>query len=150
METNTVPMENMLTSAAQNQNPVQQPYPVQPVQNVQHALPVQSAYPQQDQALALKLRAQELITQARTIWAVANQDVMALYNTDPEIRARILRGEWDFIDVWKQLQPAQLPPVPVRSANGGVGAMNIGGMNDQQFEKLNEMLKRGAKVDMRY
>ena len=34
--------------------------------------------------------------------------------------------------------------------NGGVGAMNIGGMNDQQFEKLNEMLKRGAKVDMRY
>lgn len=140
METNTATMENMLTSAAQTQNPVQQQNTMQP----------QPVYPQQDQALALKLRAQELITQARTIWAVANQDVMALYNTDPEIRARILRGEWDFIDVWKQLQPAQLPPVPVRTANGGVGTMNIGGMNEQQFDKLNEMLKRGVKVDMRY
>ena len=144
METNTATMETMLTSAAQTPNSaqinVQQPQPAQPVMQ----------QPQQDPSLPLKLRAQELITQARTIWVVANQDVMALYNTDPEIRARILRGEWDFIDVWKQLQPAQLPPVPVRTANGGVGAMNIGGMNDQQFEKLNEMLKRGVKVDMRY
>ena len=144
METNTATMETMLTNAAQTsaaaQPGVQQPQPAQPVMQ----------QPQQDPSLTLKLRAQELIAQARTIWAVANQDVMALYNTDPEIRARILRGEWDFIDVWKQLQPAQLPPVPVRTANGGVGAMNIGGMNDQQFEKLNEMLKRGAKVDMRY
>ena len=65
-------------------------------------------------------------------------------------RFKLLSGEWDFIDVWKNLQPAQLPPVPVRTANGGAGAMNIGGMNDQQFSKLNEMLKRGAKVDMRY
>ena len=136
METNTATMETMLDTEAQKHLPLQ---PAAPAQQ-----------PQQDPTLPLKLRAQELITQARTILAVANQDVMALYNTDPEIRARILKGEWDFIDVWKQMQPAQLPPVPVRSANGGVGAMNIGGMNDQQFDKLNEMLKRGVKVDMRY
>jgi len=134
MENTTATMETMLDTEAQKHLPVQQPAPVQqPEENIQ-----------------LKLRAQELITQARTIQAVAQADVMALYNTDPEVRARILRGEWDFIDVWKQMQPAQTPPVPVRTANGGVGAMNIGGMNDQQFEKLNEMLKRGAKVDMRY
>ncbi len=136
METNTAAMETMLDTEAQKHLPIQ---PAAPAQQ-----------PQQDPTLPLKLRAQELITQARTILAVANQDVMALYNTDPEIRARILKGEWDFIDVWKQLQPDQLPPVPVRSANGGAGAMNIGGMNDQQFDKLNEMLKRGVKVDMRY
>ena len=136
METNTAAMETMLDTEAQKHLPIQ---PAAPAQQ-----------PQQDPILPLKLRAQELITQARTILAVANQDVMALYNTDPEIRARILKGEWDFIDVWKQMQPAQLPPVPVRSANGGAGAMNIGGMNDQQFDKLNEMLKRGVKVDMRY
>ena len=127
MDTNTV--ETMLDTAAQT-------------------VPQQAEPPVQD--VALKLRAQELIAQARTIQAVAQADVMALYNTDPDIRARILKGEWDFIDVWKNMQPAQLPPVPARSANGGAGAMNIGGMNDQQFSKLNEMLRRGAKVDMRY
>lgn len=134
METNTATMETMLDTEAQNHQPAPQTAPVQ----------------QPDANMQLKLRAQELITQARTIQAVAQVDVMALYNTDPEVRARILRGEWDFVDVWKNMQPAQTPPVPVRTANGGVGAMNIGGMNDQQFEKLNEMLKRGAKVDMRY
>ena len=127
---NINPMETMLDTEAQKHVPA-------PVQQPEENLP-------------LKLRAQELITQARTIQAVANTDVMALYNTDPEVRARILHGEWDFIDVWKQLQPAQALPVPVRSANGGAGVMNIGGMNEQQFDKLNEMLKRGAKVDMRY
>ena len=126
METNTV--ETMLDAAVQPEQPAAQPA----------------------QDIALKLRAQELITQARTIQAVAQADVMALYNTDPDIRARILKGEWDFIDVWKNMQPAQLPPVPARSANGGAGAMNIGGMNDQQFSKLNEMLKRGMKVQMMY
>ena len=134
MENTTATMETMLDNEAQKHIPVQQPAPIQ----------------QPEENLPLKLRAQELITQARTIQAVAQADVMALYNTDPEVRARILRGEWDFIDVWKQMQPAQMPPVPVRTANGGVGTMNIGGMNDQQFEKLNEMLKRGAKVDMQY
>ena len=134
MENNTQTMETMLDTEAQKHAPIQQPVPTR----------------QNDENIALKMRAQELITQARTIRAVTQTDVMALYNTDPEVRARILHGEWDFIDVWKQLKPVQTPPVPVRSANGGVGAMNIGGMNEQQFDKLNEMLKRGAKVDMRF
>ncbi len=134
MENTTQTMETMLDTEAQKHLPVQQPAPIQ----------------QPEENMQLKLRAQELITQARTIWAVTQTDVMTLYNTDPEVRARILHGEWDFIDVWKQMKPVQTPPVPVRTANGGVGAMNIGGMNDQQFVKLNEMLKRGAKVDMRY
>ena len=133
METNRT-METMLDTEAQKHLPVQENQPAQ----------------QPEENMQLKLRAQELITQARTILAVAQADVMALYNTDPEVRTRILNGEWDFIDVWKQMKPVQQLPAPVRSANGGVGAMNIGGMNDQQFEKLNEMLKRGAKVDMRY
>ena len=132
METNTLTMEEMLQPEAQSHQPAQTETPV--LLN--------------EQNLELKLRAQELITQARTIQAVANTDVMALYNTDPEVRARILQGEWDFIDVWNTLRPAQTPPVPVRTANGGAGAMNINAMNEQQFDKLNEMLKRGAKVDM--
>ena len=132
MEINTLTMEEMLQPEAQSHQPAQTETPV--LSN--------------EQNLELKLRAQELITQARTIQAVANTDVMALYNTDPEVRARILQGEWDFIDVWNTLRPAQTPPGPVRTANGGAGAMNINAMNEQQFDKLNEMLKRGAKVDM--
>ena len=49
------------------------------------------------------------------------------------------------LDTAAQMQPQQPAPQQVQQPE-----MNIGGMNDQQFEKLNEMLKRGAKVDMRY
>ena len=104
----------------------------------------------QEQEMQLRLRAQELITQARTILEVAKVDLFAVYNTDVEVRSKILSGEMDFVDLYKQMKPAIQPPAPVRSANGGVGAVNIGGMNDSQFGKLNEMLAKGGKVDMRY
>jgi len=125
-------MQNLLDEAAQQQ-PAVEPAP----QTEQEDLP-------------LKLRAQELITQARTILALTRMDVLKLYNTDMEVRSRILSGEWDFIDVWKHMNVPAQPTVPVRSANGGVGSVNIGAMNEQQFTKLNEMLSKGAKVDMRY
>jgi len=125
-------MQNLLDEAAQQQ-PAVEPAP----QTEQEDLP-------------LKLRAQELITQARTILALTRMDVLKLYNTDMEVRSRILSGEWDFIDVWKHMNVPAQPTVPVRSANGGVGTVNIGAMNEQQFTKLNEMLSKGAKVDMRY
>ena len=113
------------------------------------AEPEQQAQPQPDD-MQLKLRAQELIAQAMTIRAIVNVDVLTVYNTDAEARARILSGEWDFIDLYKAMKPAPTPPAPVRSANGGAGALNVNGMNDQQFQKLNEMLSRGSKIDMRY
>lgn len=135
METN---MAAILDAAAQQTQAV--PAPVQP----------QTESVQTEEAnLALKLRAQELMAQARTIRVLTNVDVLALYNTDVEIRARVLTGEWDFIDVWNLLRPAAQPPAPVRSANGGAGAVSIGAMNETQFHKLNEMLSKGAKVDMR-
>ena len=133
METNQVQMHSMLAAA--------EPQPAQP----------QPALAQEEEnTAALQLRAQELITQARTIQAVAGVDVMAAYNTDVEMRTRVLNGEWDFIDVYKAIKPVAAPPAPVRAANGGVGGMNISGMSENQFNKLNEMLSRGMKVDMRY
>ena len=134
MELNQTQMNTMITAAAQ-EAAVQ---------------PVPEAAENQQPSVELQLRAMELITQARTILAVAHADVFALYNTDAEIRTRVLNGEMDFIDVYKTLKPVSAPPAPVRSANGGVGAMNIGAMNEKQFDKLNQMLSRGAKVDMRY
>ena len=135
MELNQTQMNTMITAAAQEAATAQ---------------PQSEAAENQQPSAEMQLRAMELITQARTILAVAQTDVFAVYNTDAEIRTRILNGEMDFIDVYKTLKPVSAPPSPVRSANGGVGAMNIGAMNEQQFDKLTQMLSRGAKVDMRY
>ncbi|MDD6143316.1 MAG: hypothetical protein PUD16_07470, partial [bacterium] len=66
------------------------------------------------------------------------------------VRSHILNGEWDFIDVYKRMKPARSLPTPMRSANGGAGVMNISGMDENQFDKLNAMLKKGMKVDMSY
>lgn len=130
METN---MQTIIDAAAQEAAQQQPEIPAQP-----------------EQDLALRLRAQELITQARTILEVCRVDVFAVYNTDVDVRTKILSGQMDFIDLYKQMKPVQQPPAPMRTANGGVGTVNITGMNDQQFEKLNQMLSRGGKIDMRY
>ena len=133
METN---MHTLLDTAAQ--------------ESVQQAVQPQETPPQPDNDLPLRLRAQELITQARTILAITRVDVFAVYNTDVDVRSKILAGEMDFIDLYRQMKPVVQPPAPMRTANGGVGSVNIGGMNGQQFDKLNEMLARGGKIDMRY
>jgi len=110
---------------------------------------IQRPQPQPDDT-ELRLRAKELITQARTIQEITRVDVFSVYNTDVEVRNHVLNGEWDFIDVYKRMKPAHTPPTPLRSANGGAGVMNISGMDENQFDKLNAMLKKGMKVDMSY
>ena len=99
--------------------------------------------------LDTQLRAQALVSQAQAIRAISGVDVMALYETDMEIRQRVLSGEWDFMDVWKNTSAQPMPPKPVRAANGSMGKVNIIAMNSRQFEKLNEMLGHGGTVDMR-
>ena len=108
---------------------------------------IQRPQPQPDDT-ELRLRAKELITQARTIQAVTGVDVLSVYSTDAEVRTRVLNGEMDFIDLYRQMKPAQQPPAPVRSANGGMGSVNISGMNDDQFARLNDLLSKGGKVSM--
>lgn len=134
METNQQMMNSMLEEARQHTPAPVEQQPPQP----------------EEPSLELQLRAKELITQAHTIRAIANVDVLAIYNTDVEVRGHILNGEWDFIDVYKRMKPAHTPPTPLRSANGGAGVMNISGMDENQFDKLNAMLKKGMKVDMSY
>ena len=137
METNqNQQMMNSMLENARQQMPEPAPAEQQPVP--------------EEPSLELQLRAKELITQARTIRAIANVDVLALYNTDVEVRSHILNGEWDFIDVYKRMKPMQTPPAPMRSANGGAGVMSINAMDENQFDKLNAMLKKGMKVDMSY
>jgi len=98
-------------------------------------------------------RASELVAQADTILASTGVDVMALYNTDPAIRQKVLSGEWSFVDVFKNTQQAEAParaPAPIRSTNGfGMGGADFRKMTSEQFAKVNELLENGGKIDVR-
>lgn len=106
---------------------------------------------------AVKQRANMLFAQAGNIKDATGVDVMAIYNTDPDVKAKVLSGEWDFTNVlmqYKAEEPADAPahtaPAPVRSANGiGMGGVDIRHMSGEQFRKLNEFLASGGRVDVR-
>lgn len=99
---------------------------------------------------AIQQRAQTLIAQADRLSRVSGVDLMGLYNTDPNVRQKIVSGEWDFIDALESVKAAPVAPAPVRSHNGlGMGGMNFRSMTDDQFAKVNEMLDGGKTIDMR-
>ena len=97
------------------------------------------------------MKAQALLSQAEAIRAVSGVDVMALSDTDVDVRGRVLSGEWDFVDVWREAGMRPAPPAPVRAPNGGgMGGMDIGRMDSRQFEKLDTVLRQGGTLDMRW
>lgn len=78
-------------------------------------------------------------------------DVMGVLNSNPQIRDRVMSGEWDMYDVAEAMNAPQrkAPPV-VRSANNGnAPAMDIRSMSDAQFKKLQENLRSGKSYDLR-
>ncbi|MCI5956388.1 MAG: hypothetical protein MRZ54_05330 [Clostridiales bacterium] len=104
--------------------------------------------PEAGGAEALRMKAQALLSQAEAIRAVSGVDVMALFDTDVDVRGRVLSGEWDFVDVWREAGMRPAPPAPVRAPNGG--GMDIGRMDSRQFEKLDTVLRQGGTLDMRW
>lgn len=97
-------------------------------------------------------RAHELVSQADALHRATGVDVMAIYNTNPQARDMVLGGK-DFVDVLQTFgsQPKQQHvPTPIRSSNGvSVGNVSIAKMSDQDFAKLNDLLAKNGKVDMR-
>lgn len=97
-------------------------------------------------------RANELFAQAQTLLEATGVDVLGLYNSDPEIKQKVISGEWDFKDVYRHSQNmgGQRAPSPVRSPNRvGLGGYNIRGMNSTDFAKLDALLENGGRIDMR-
>ena len=98
-------------------------------------------------------KANELFAQAQTLQKATGVDVLGLYNSDPDIKQKVLSGEWDFADVLRNAQTesgVKSAPTPVRNPNGvGLGGYNIRGMRSNDFAKLNAMLESGGRVDMR-
>lgn len=103
-----------------------------------------------------RVRATMLAQQAEKIQSRRGLDVMSAFNSDPDIKQRVLSGEWDFYDVADHLdaggqQPQRrVPPAPVRSPNGAgnTSGMSIANMTDEQFERLQQNLFRGKRYDL--
>ena len=99
-------------------------------------------------------RANELYAQAKTLQKFSGVDVLGIYRANAEYMERVNSGEWDMADVLKAsqnntAQPASAPS-PVRTPNsGGIGSANFRNMSAEQFNKVNEALSRGGKIDMR-
>lgn len=101
-----------------------------------------------------RARASLLAQQAQKIKTNRGVDVMQAFNSDPGIQSRILSGEWDFYDVADYLDAGQQPrrsvPTPMRSPNGAAASpVSIANMSDEQFERLQQNLARGARYDLR-
>lgn len=75
---------------------------------------------------------------------------MEAFNADPDIKQKVLSGEWDFYDVADSMGNQRTVSAPARSANGGgVSAVSIKNMSAEQFRKLNENLDAGRRYDVR-
>lgn len=115
-------------------------------------VPQAKAAPQGDDAEA-KAYAKLLASQASKIKATRGLDVNEIYNTDPEVKAKVLSGEWDFYDVAEAMsQPKRRVPSPVRSSNSAMmdsTARAVANMSDAQFDRLLKNLAEGKVYDMR-
>jgi len=98
-------------------------------------------------------RANELFAEAQTIKDTTGVDVYAMYTQDPEVKQKILSGEWRFKDVYnahKEQEARKATPAPVRSSNGmAIGDMSIAKMSASNFDQLNALLAQGKTIDMR-
>ena len=104
--------------------------------------------PREDPAIAA--RSDLLAKQAKKIKANYGYDVMAEFNSNSDVKEKILSGEWDFYDVVNEMSERRTPSAPVRSPNRGqYGGVDIMSMTDAQFAKLNENLAAGRKYDVR-
>lgn len=116
---------------------------------VRHEAPPVKEAPQTDPVV--QARADLLAQQAQKIHANRGVDVMQAMQNDPDIKTRVLSGEWDFYDVAEHLsKPRRSVPAPVRSPNGATtGDMSIANMSDAQFRRLQQNLAAGKRYDMR-
>jgi hypothetical protein len=96
-----------------------------------------------------------LAHQADAIKAKTGVDVMAEFNSNEEIKQKIIAGEMDFYDVadyLKEKPSRKKPPSPMRSPNGAIGANQpnaIDSMSDEQFDRMERKIKEGARYTLR-
>lgn len=96
-----------------------------------------------------------LTQQAQKIKAKTGVDVIAVMDSDPEIKSKIVSGEMDFYDVLEQQQskPAvkKKAPSPMRSPNGAAAHSPnaIENMTDEQFKRMEDKISKGARYALK-
>lgn len=128
--------------------------PAEPEKSAQPARNEKGQFASQSTPDDAEAYGQILIAQAETIKTLGGPDVLEAYNTDPEVKRRVLSREWDFTDVAKHLsgekRPSNALPTPSRKPNGtGFATKSIGELNSEQFKKVQDYLAQGGVIDMR-
>ena len=107
--------------------------------------------PKNDPAMQAQIRM--LAHQADTIKAKRGVDVMKEFNSNPEIKQKVIRGEMDFYEVAEQMasRKSKRPPAPMRSPNGASGQNPnaIDTMSDDQFDRMEKRIKEGARYSLK-
>ena len=102
---------------------------------------------------ATKARINMLQHQADRIKGNGGPDVTSAFKSDPDVREKVISGEWDFYDVADYLKNSQKrrAPAPMRSPNGASGMkMNaIDSMSDEQFDRMEKNIDRGVRYALK-
>ena len=108
--------------------------------------------PKEDPATTARI--EMLRHQADRIKGSGGPDVIAEFNSNAEIKQKIISGEMDFYDVadyLKQKPSKRRPPSPMRSPNGASGnnPNAIDSMSDEQFARMEKRIKEGARYTLK-
>ena len=104
---------------------------------------------------AVSARIEMLSHQADRIKAKNGIDVISVFNSDPEIKQKVINGEMDFYDVIEDMsgdKPKKAkPPAPMRSPNGASGSekSSIASMSKEQFARMEERIRQGARFEVK-
>lgn len=105
---------------------------------------------------ATKARINMLQHQADRIKGNGGPDVIAAFKNNPEVKEKVITGEWDFEDVADFLKNGggkkKRPPAPMRAPNGASGTTPnaIDTMSDEQFDRMEKNIKeKGARYSLR-
>lgn len=103
---------------------------------------------------AIQARIDMLSHQADSIKAKTGVDVIAVFNSNPEIKQKVISGKMDFYDVASGMnaepQKKGRPPAPVRTPNGASGSekSTIASMSKEQFARLEKKIAEGGRFEI--
>lgn len=101
---------------------------------------------------AVSARVDLLSHQADRIKEKMGIDVIAEFQKNEDVKQKIVSGEWDFYDLAEEMQkPKKKTPAPMRASNGasGIQATTIWNMTDEQFDKMDQKVKEGARYRLK-
>ncbi len=122
-----------------------------PQRNAQGQFVPRQEQSEADNRAVIRARSELLAKQAQKIKSQRGVDVMQAFNADPQVKERVLSGEWDFYDVAESLSAGHSRvPAPMRATNGsGMTTVSVADMSPEQFKRLQANLAAGRIYDMR-